>query len=252
MSRGLDLLRSLAHALLLYGLLFGLGLASVVWNLAAVCLYPVMPVASGRRLGRKAISVSYRFLWEVAQAVGMMRIDAAALEPLRREAGGLVIAANHPSMLDALLIVAWLPRSVCIMKAALMGNVFLGAGARLARYIRNDSARGMIRGAVQSLREGAQLVVFPEGTRTVSPPLNAFLPGATLIAHLAQAPVQTVIIDTDSPYLRKGWPIWRPPPIPVVFTLRLGERFAPQADHAALSSRLEAYFRQELRRSRVA
>jgi hypothetical protein len=33
-----------------------------------------------------------------------------------------------------------------------------------------------------------------------------------------------------------------------VFTLRLGERFAPQADHAALSHRLEAYFRQELTR----
>lgn len=248
MMRVVGLLRHPAHAVLLYVLLFGLGLASVVWNAAAVLLYPLLPAPRGRELGRRAISVSYRFFWRVAQAVGMMRIDASALEPLRDEVGGLVIAANHPSMLDALLIVAWLPRSVCIMKAALMGNVFLGAGARLARYIRNDSARGMIRGAVASLREGAQLVVFPEGTRTVSAPVNPFLPGATLIAHLAQVPVQTVIIETDSPYLRKGWPIWRTPPIPVVFTVRLGERFAPQADHAALSSRLEAYFRQELTR----
>jgi 1-acyl-sn-glycerol-3-phosphate acyltransferase len=233
---------------LLYALLFGLGVASVLWNLAAVLLYPLLPRSSGQALGRHAISVSYRFFWRAAQALGMMRIDAGALESLRSEATGVVIAANHPSMLDALLIVACLPRSVCIMKAALMGNVFLGAGARLARYIRNDSARGMIRGAVKSLGEGAQLVVFPEGTRTVTPPLNAFLPGATLIAHLANAPVQTVIIETDSPYLRKGWPIWRMPPIPVTFTLRLGERFAPQADHAALSRRLEAYFRQELTR----
>jgi 1-acyl-sn-glycerol-3-phosphate acyltransferase len=35
-------------------------------------------------------------------------------------------------MLDALLLVARLPRSACIMKAALMRNPFLGAGARLA------------------------------------------------------------------------------------------------------------------------
>lgn len=248
MKRVFGLLRGTVQGVLLYGLLFGLGVASVVWNVVAVLLYPLLPVKHGQALGRRAISVSYRFFWRAAQALGMMRIDAGALEALRNEAGGLVIAANHPSMLDALLIVACLPRSVCIMKAALMGNVFLGAGARLARYIRNDSARGMIRGAVKSLREGAQLVVFPEGTRTVTPPLNAFLPGATLIAHLASAPVQTVIIETDSPYLRKGWPIWRPPPIPVVFTLRLGERFAPQADHAALSRRLEDYFRRELTR----
>ena len=248
MSGGLDTLRGWAHGALLYFLLFGLGLASVVWNLVAVLLYPLLPAAHGQALGRAAISHSYRFFWTVAQRVGMMRIDFAALEPLRNARGGLVIAANHPSMLDALLIVACLPRSVCIMKAALMGNIFLGAGARLARYIRNDSARSMIRGAVESLRDGAQLVVFPEGTRTISPPLNPFMPGVTLIAHLAQVPIQTVIIETDSSYLGKGWPIWRAPPIPVRFTLRLGARFAPQADHAALSDRLEHYFRQELAR----
>jgi 1-acyl-sn-glycerol-3-phosphate acyltransferase len=239
-------LRGLAHGVLLYGLLFGLGLASVLWNLAAVVLHPLLPAARGTALGRAAISRSYRLFWTVAQGVGMMRIDIAALDSLQRESGGLIIAANHPSMLDALLIVGCLPRSVCIMKASLMGNVFLGAGARLARYIRNDSARGMIRGAVASVRAGAQLVVFPEGTRTVRAPINAFMPGVTLIAHLAQAPIQTVIIETDSPYLGKGWPIWRPPPIPVTFRLRLGQRFAPQAEHGVLLRELERYFRQEL------
>ena len=83
-------------------------------------------------------------------------------------------------MLDALLLVARLPRSACIMKADLMRNIFLSAGARLARYIRNDSARTMVRLAVEDLKNGGQLVIFPEGTRTVTPPLNAFRPGVTL------------------------------------------------------------------------
>ena len=248
MSSGSGLLRGWVHGVLLYVLLFGLGLASVLWNLAAAVLHPLLPAARGTALGRAAISRSYRFFWVVAQRFGMMRIDSTALESLQAERSGLVIAANHPSMLDALLIVACLPRSVCIMKAALMGNVFLGAGARLARYIRNDSARSMIRGAVASVRDGAQLVVFPEGTRTVVPPVNAFMPGVTLIAHLAQVPIQTVIIETESPYLGKGWPIWRPPAIPVTFRLRLGKRFGPQAEHAALLRELEGYFRQELAR----
>ena len=51
-------------------------------------------------------------------------------------------------MLDALLVVARLPRGVCVMKAELMRNIFLGGGARLARYIRNDVGRGMVRDAV--------------------------------------------------------------------------------------------------------
>ena len=173
-------------------------------------------------------------------------MDSTDLDALRDETTGLIIAANHPSMLDALLIVAKLPQGVCVMKAELMRNIFLGAGARLARYIRNDSPRGMIRGAVANLREGAHLVLFPEGTRTVRRPINPFRPGITLIAQLAQVPIQTVIIETDSPYLGKGWPIWRRPALPVVFRLRLGQRFAPQADHAALLQRLERYFIEEL------
>jgi 1-acyl-sn-glycerol-3-phosphate acyltransferase len=236
---------SIPLALPLYALLLLLGSISLVWNLIAMLLHPLLPPAVGRTLGRGVIARAYRFFWAAASIAGMMRIDADCLDALRNERG-LIFVANHPTMLDALLLVARLPRSACIMKADLMRNVFLGAGARLARYIRNDSARTMVRLAVADLQNGGQLVIFPEGTRTVTPPLNAFRPGVTLIAKLAQAPIQTVFIDTDSPYLGKGWPLWRVPPLPIVFTLRLGQRFAPSQDSEALLRQIEQYFRHPL------
>lgn len=242
----LKLLRDLLQSVLLYLLLVQLGLMSLLWNLASTLLYPLLPARRGQALGRAGISHVYRKFWDIARISGLLKVDSTELDALRDEPTGLIIAANHPSMLDALLIVAKLPQGVCVMKAELMRNIFLGAGARLARYIRNDSPRGMIRGAVANLREGAHLVLFPEGTRTVRRPINPFRPGITLIAQLAQVPIQTVIIETDSPYLGKGWPIWRRPALPVVFRLRLGQRFAPQADHAALLQRLERYFIEEL------
>jgi 1-acyl-sn-glycerol-3-phosphate acyltransferase len=245
MNRLLRLGLSILFALPLYALLVLLGSISLTWNLVAMVLYPVLPVQTGRSLGRAVIALAYRFFWAAASASGMMRIDAACLDALRDERG-LIFVANHPTMLDALLLVARLPRSACIMKADLMRNIFLGAGARLARYIRNDSARTMVRLAVDDLKNGGQLVIFPEGTRTVSPPLNRFKPGVTLIAKLAQAPIQTVFIDTDSPYLAKGWPLWRVPPFPIVFTLRLGQRFAPTQDSNALLLQIEHYFRQSM------
>jgi 1-acyl-sn-glycerol-3-phosphate acyltransferase len=245
MKRLLRWIFSIPLALLLYALLALLGGISLTWNLVAMLLYPVLPAHTGRALGRRVIALAYRAFWATASAVGMMRIDAACLDALREERG-VIFVANHPTMLDALLLVARLPRSACIMKADLMRNIFLGAGARLARYIRNDSARTMVKLAVEDLKAGGQLVIFPEGTRTVTPPLNAFRPGVTLIAKLAQAPIQTVFIDTDSPYLGKGWPIWRVPPLPVVFRLRLGERFAPAPDCDALTDQLEQYFRQNI------
>ncbi len=245
MIRALRWLATLPLALLLYTLLLFLGLMSLGWNLVAMVLHPLLPTPLGLRLGRAGISAGYRVFWRVASACRMMRIDASCLDALRNEPG-VIFVANHPSMLDALLLVAHLPRSACIMKASLMKNIFLGGGARLARYIRNDSARTMVRLAVDDLKRGGQLVIFPEGTRTVAPRLNSFRPGVTLIAKLARAPIQTVFIDTDSPYLGKGWPLWRVPPLPVVFKLRLGQRFDPLTDSDALLSKLESYFRQHM------
>src|SRR5678816_1598327 len=100
-----------------------------------------------------------------------------------------------------MLVVARLPRSVCVMRADLMRNVFLGPGARLASYIGNGDRRSVVRETVAALREGHTVVLFPESTRTSDPPVNAFKPGITLMAKSAQAPIQTVLIRSESPGL---------------------------------------------------
>lgn len=240
-------LRRFFQILLFYVLLLHLGAMSLTWNFVCFLLYPFLTREQGVVVGRAAISSVYRGFWTCAQWLGLMRIDYTALDVLKRDAG-LIIAANHPSMLDALLVIARVPRGICIMRASLMRNPFLGAGARLARYIRNEPPRGMIRSCVTNLQAGGQLVLFPEGTRTVVSPINPFRPGITLIAHMAQVPIQTVFIEAESPYLGKGWPIWRIPQFPVAFNVRLGQRFAPEADHQGLLKRLERYFAEELRR----
>lgn len=225
-----------------------LGLGSLLWNVVALVLYPLLSRETGRRVGRAGIAAGYRLFWVMARAVGMMRLHSEPLDALRDE-GGLIVVANHPSMLDAMMLVARLPRSACIMKASLMRNPFLAPGARLARYIRNDSPRGLVRLAVQDLKQGGQLVLFPEGTRTTQAPVNAFRGGVSLIAKRAGVPIQTVFIDTSSPYLCKGWPLWRLPPLPIVFTVRLGRRFEPSDDPAAQMRELESYFAAGVRQT---
>lgn len=229
-------------------LLAWLGVISLTWNFIAFLLKCVLHGAAARRVGRAGIAYGYRFYWACARASGLMRLEAESLDVLRALPGGIIIAANHPSLLDALMIIARLPRSACVMKGALMRNPFLGAGAGLAGYVVNDSTRTMIRTSAERLREGCQLVVFPEGTRSPAPgQIHPFSRSIALIAQRAQAPIQAVVIETDSPYLGKGWPLWKLPPVPIVFRARLGECFAPDADAEQLSARMEEYFRRELR-----
>ena len=231
----------------LFVLLAWLGILSIPWNAAAVVLR-LFDGPRMRRVGQTVISRVYCFYWQCARWSGLMRLEAESLDVLRNVPGGMIVAANHPSMLDALMIVARLPRSVCVMKGALRRNPFLGPGASLAGYIANDQIRTMIRDSVERLGEGCQLVVFPEGTRSPSPrQIHPFSRSIALIAQRAQVPVQAVVIETDSPYLSKGWPLWKLPPLPIVFRARLGERFEPSADPEELSARMEEYFRGELR-----
>jgi len=132
------------------------------------------------------------------------------------------------------------------MKSSLMNSPFLGPGARLARYIRSDPPRRMIHEAVAELRRGGIVLLFPEGTRTRRAPLNELQAGVGIIARRAGVPVQTLIIETDSPYLGKGWPLFRRPSFPVHYRMRLGRRFDPPGDVRELMQEMDGYFRSEL------
>jgi 1-acyl-sn-glycerol-3-phosphate acyltransferase len=158
----------------------------------------------------------------------------------------VILAPNHPSLIDALLILARHPNFACVMKAELMGNIFLGAGSRLARYIRSDQPRHMIREAVADLRRGGVLLLFPEGTRTSCQPVNPLKASVGVIAKHAGVPVQVAIIETDSPYLGKGWGLLRRPTLPITYRIRLGRRFDPPEDVGAFMSALEREYSQQL------
>ena len=175
-----------------------------------------------------------------------MHVDATALDAIDpRE--GMVIAPNHPSVIDALILISRLEKLNCIMKASVLDNVFLGAGARLAGYIRNDGAKRLLRLSAADLKRGGQLIIFPEGTRTLAAPVNPFKCGFAAMARMASVPIQTVIIETDTPFLSKGWSILRPPPrFPMTFHARLGQRFEVDGRVDSFVADLQRYFATEL------
>lgn len=229
-----------------YAALAVFGVSCLLWSLPASLLHRVLPRRIGEPVGQFAIMAGFRWALWVMRALGVVRVDLSPLDALRDERS-LVVASNHPTMMDAVLLVSRLPRVVCITKAALWDSPFLGGGVRMAGYVRNDAPLAMIRRAAEAVREGRQLMVFPEGSRTARAPVDRFTRGFALAARAAGAPVQTVLIEADSSYLRKGWPLFRRPDLPLVFRVRLGECFVTGRDPDAFVAGLEAYFRRELR-----
>ncbi len=237
--------RNLYEYLALYSSLTLLGIICLSWSIVALPLYVIVPRDLGTAIGRRGISWGFRlYAWSLS-LTGSYRLDLTQIDSLKH-GPPVILAPNHPCLIDALLILTRHPDIVCVMKAQLMRNVFLGAGSRLARYVRNDSPRQMVKESVEHLRRGAILLLFPEGTRTTRAPINALGASVGLIAKRAAVPVQTLLIETDSPFLSKGWPLFRRPRLPIVYRVRLGKRFAPSADVSAFTAQLDAYYRREL------
>jgi 1-acyl-sn-glycerol-3-phosphate acyltransferase len=222
-----------------------LGIICLTWSAFAMPLYFILPRKLGTAVGRRGIMTIFRLYARSLSATGAYHLDTAAIDSLR---GGppVILAPNHPCLIDALLILGRHPNVVCVMKAELMRNIFLGSGARLARYVKNESPRQMVKESVTHLLEGAVLLLFPEGTRTTQAPINPLVASVALIAKLANVPVQTLIVETDSPYLSKGWPLFKRPSLPISYRVRLGMRFAPPENVAAFTAELDAYYRREL------
>lgn len=217
----------------------------LLWLPFAMLLHPLLPRRIGQPLGRAIISGGSRGYLGLLTLLCASRFNLSELDRLRGQ-GPLIVAANHPSLLDAVMIVSRLPNAVCVMKASLLDNILFGSAARLARYIRNDAPLEMILQAREELRNGAQLVIFPEGTRTTHFPVNACQSAVGLISKRAGVPVQSLLIEFSTPYLGKSWPLFLRPELPLSFRIRLGRRFPPPTDIAAFTAELEAYFRMEL------
>ncbi len=244
MSYFLRTLKTVCDYVALYVMLALLGIICLTWSVIALLLYP-LPRRQGIAAGRFGIMAGFRLYSWFLSLSGAYRLDLRAIDTLR---GGppLILAPNHPCLIDALLILTRHPNLACVMKGALMSNMFLGSGSRLAGYIRSDLPRQMVKEAVTDLRSGGTLLLFPEGTRTTRAPVNPLTASVGVIAKHARVPVQTLIIETDSPYLSKGWTLFRRPHLPITYRVRLGRRFDPPTDVAAFMAALEQEYAQQL------
>ena len=231
--------------LVVYLGVIGLGILCLLWTPLAMLLSPLLSKRRGRALGRYVITAGFRVYLAGLSLSRRFSFDLEALDALRDEPS-LILAPNHPCLLDAVMVMSRLPNVACVLKSELMNNIFLGAGARLAGYIRNEPLRRMVRLAIRDFDCGSHLLLFPEGTRTVASPTNPLKGSIGVISRHAKVPVQTLLIETDSRYLSKGWPLFRKPPMPIHYRVRLGRRFDPPEHTQRFMAELEDYFKHEL------
>jgi 1-acyl-sn-glycerol-3-phosphate acyltransferase len=134
--------------------------------------------------------------------------------------GGVLIASNHQSYLDPILLGAGLERPLCYMaRDSLFRHPLFGALIRrLNAFPVNQERPGtaVIREAVRRVRAGWCLTIFPEGTRTFDGRFGRIRPGALVIAERGRVPMVPAVIEgAFEAWPRGGRP--RPGRISVLF-----------------------------------
>ena len=229
------------------------GVAGLLITALSIPLILVLPAPVAKRLGRGMLHRTFRVFVRYLRATDLVQADLESLDVLKNQKDPVIIAPNHTSLWDAVFVISKLPQPICIMKESILCNPFLGGGARLAGYIPNGSSSRMIKDAARALREGGQLLLFPEGTRTRRDArwINPLGGGCALIARRAGVPVRPVFIRSNTRFLEKGWPLWKKPEFPIRLSIELGEPVMPLEHESAheFTKRLQEIFERNLSRA---
>ena len=196
-----------------------------------------MALVPGRRF---AFALS-RFAARAGLRLLGCRLEAEGLERLPRR-GPLVLASNHASYADVAALLALLPADfLFVAKREVLGYPLIGAFARRCGHLTVDrwDALQSVADAdlvARALRDGEDVLFFPEGTFVAATGLRPFRLGAFLAAATAGAPVVPLALRGTRRVMRGDWGLPRPGRI----ALWVGEPIAPEGTDMAALVRLRA------------
>ncbi|WP_035386872.1 lysophospholipid acyltransferase family protein [Ferrimonas senticii] len=211
--------------------LFGIG--GLVTGLT---LFPLLNCLPGDRLtkerrAQRLVHLMFRGFVGFLQLLWVAKVEVHQQQQLARATGTLIIA-NHPSLLDVVILIASVPHTNCIVKESLFHNPFTRFVLKGAGYIANNDPEQVISACEQRLRCGDNLIIFPEGTRTTPGRPLKLQRGTARIMLRSKPPVIPVIIDCTPTTLTKGTPWYQVAPRRFTLTLSVAAPWRyPIAQH---------------------
>lgn len=180
---------------------------------------------------RSVIRHTFKAFLRMLELFGVLKVETSHLESLHDLRGALIIC-NHPSLLDVVILVSRLQNVQCVVKNELWMNPLIGGVVRAAGYIRNDiDPEIFLKDCKQQLDAGENIIIFPEGTRSLSMQPIKFHRGVGNLALAAKANIQALTLDCEPPFLKKGAKWHSIAGKKVIFKLQVGRFFPIEPYH---------------------
>jgi len=170
---------------------------------------------------RRLISCEFRLFLGFLRFCRILSVDRVELQAAQ---GPTVIVANHPSLLDIMILIALFPEADCLVKKSLWRNPFVAPMLISAGYIANDDAAGFLESAAARIADGLPIIIFPEGTRSPLQGMHPFHRSAASVALRHACQILPVRLEFSHRVLAKGQSLFRFPPCTVTCRVEIRER----------------------------
>lgn len=169
-----------------------------------VVIFPLLSLFIKGKKRREYFSAIIHYSWKlfirIMEITGEIRVningDLSAIK-------GKIVAASHPSLIDIILLIGNMPKSLCIAKKEILKNPFMRNIVKFL-YIVNDDPEVFQKNAKEALEDGYNIVIFPTGTRTLPDENLKIHKGAAQLAITSGVNIVPVTIETDYPFLIKS------------------------------------------------
>ncbi|MCQ2604075.1 MAG: 1-acyl-sn-glycerol-3-phosphate acyltransferase [Spirochaetia bacterium] len=187
--------------------LFGFGSLILIFLIFPVIRVFTWDKLKFKRKGRKVMCFTQKIFVAIGTALGGFRLQVENRKVFK-DLSSMIIVANHPSLLDVVMLLSLIPNADCIIKSSL-GKKNILRGIVNALYIPNSlDFDQLVQACTKSLGEGNCLIIFPEGTRTKADGRINLKKGAARIALASGCQILPVYIGgTDKAGLRKHDPL---------------------------------------------
>lgn len=185
---------------------FGIGSAVIGGILSPIVGIAVKDKNLKQARIQKVIKHSFKGFTDMMVSLGIMTYEIEGLDKLKNSRQELIIA-NHPTLIDVVVLIGLMEQANCVVKQALWSNPCTRGPVQGAGYILNAGSEQFIQDCVDRLavKSSPSLVIFPEGTRTEKGEIvNDFQRGAANIALRANVPIRQVLITCTPSTLTKN------------------------------------------------
>jgi 1-acyl-sn-glycerol-3-phosphate acyltransferase len=168
------------------------------------------------------VSLSFRFFVFVMESLGLIKFHFKGFEQLRPGEAHFMIA-NHPTLIDYVVMVSQLKNCYTLLKADASNNPFMKKVIQTTGYISNADPDKAYQQIQRLLKNGQNLLIFPEGTRTMAGKPMKLQRGAANIALRLNMPVRIVRINCLPRFLTKECRWYTVPHKKIQFSIEVGE-----------------------------